>query len=182
MSDYAVDTGIIDATRFKRLPMYLKNKIQSAINLNPNKAEYYSNRGATYARMQRYQEGLEDLNKAIQLDPGHQEAYLNRAILYDVMGAPQQAITDLEYYMENQQPNDELYYNLGYFAARANQFPKALSALNNAIKLNPNKGMYYQLRAKVHIQMGNMQNARQDADLAAQYGTPLENSWYQRIQ
>lgn len=152
-----------------------------AIEMNPNKVEYYSNRGATYARLNQVNKAMQDLNKAIEMDPPHIPAYLNRALLYDVLNQPLKAMKDLEVYV-NYNPNQhDLWYNIGYFAAQAGQDQKAVEALNRAIQLNGTKGEYYQLRAKMNIRLGNLSQARQDAQSAAQYGTPLEPSWQQQL-
>jgi len=152
-----------------------------ALSLDPTNGEYYSNRGATYARLGNMQAALEDLNKSVQYKPDHAEAYLNRAITLDALGDPAAAANDLEQYLKLR-PNDaEMWFNYAFFSFKANQNARAKGAIDQAIILNANNGKYYNTRAKIQIQSGNLQQARADAQKASQLGAPLEQSWLQRL-
>jgi tetratricopeptide (TPR) repeat protein len=69
-----------------------------AINLDPNDAGVYSNRGAVYCVFWKYEEALADYTKAIDLDPSFADAYYNRANLYDTLGETALAQQDRETY------------------------------------------------------------------------------------
>lgn len=153
-----------------------------AIEHNPDRGEYYGNRGATYARLNQFDQALQDLNTAIELDPNHAASYLNRAAVNDRMGRYQTAREDLKSYLQFK-PNDaEIWYNYSLTSMRLNDLNEALTGVNRALQINPNNGNYYKLRAKVYIQQNQLQQARSDAQTAAQYGQPLEPSWQQRLQ
>ena len=53
-----------------------------AIQLDPNDAMAYNNRGNVYNDQGKYDLALADLNQAIQLDPNDAIAYTNRGALY----------------------------------------------------------------------------------------------------
>ena len=46
-----------------------------AINLNPNDAGFYYNRGILYHDMEKYENAMEDYNKAINLNPNFANSY-----------------------------------------------------------------------------------------------------------
>jgi len=153
-----------------------------AIEYNPDRGEYFGNRGATYARLNQFDRALQDLNKAIELDPNHAASYLNRGAVNDRLGNYAAARNDLESYLQFN-PNDaEIWYNYALTSLRLNDTDEALAGINRAIQLKPDNGNYYKLRAKVYIQKNQFQQARTDAQTAAQYGQPLEQSWMQRMQ
>ena len=49
-----------------------------AIELDPNDAEAYNNRGNSYRDLGQYQRAIEDYDKAIELDPNDAEAPTHR--------------------------------------------------------------------------------------------------------
>ena len=53
-----------------------------AIELNPNYATAYNNRGATYAEKDDYERAIKNYTKAIDLKPNYAEAYANRGNAY----------------------------------------------------------------------------------------------------
>lgn len=57
-----------------------------AIELNPNHAEAYNNRGYTYMRMRNYEAAIKDLDKAIDLRKDYINALMNRGDLYNYYG------------------------------------------------------------------------------------------------
>ncbi len=71
-----------------------------AIELNPNYAKAYNNRGITYDELGQYDKGIADYNKAIELDPKYAEAYYNQAYAYSKLGQTERAISDLKKVLE----------------------------------------------------------------------------------
>jgi tetratricopeptide (TPR) repeat protein len=50
------------------------------IELDPNYAEAYNNRGNAYSGLKEYERAIEDYNKTIELDPNYAKAYTNREL------------------------------------------------------------------------------------------------------
>lgn len=61
-------------------------EINKAIELSPNWADAYYNRGLAYSDKHNYDQAISDYNKAIELNPNYAEAYNNRAIDYYLKG------------------------------------------------------------------------------------------------
>ena len=68
-----------------------------AIELNPQYAMAYYNRGLTYGRnLGNYQQAIKDYTKAIQLNPQDAMAYYKRGLAYAKSGDAQKALENLK--------------------------------------------------------------------------------------
>lgn len=65
-----------------------------ALNLNPDNAYAYNNRGTVYYETQNYYLAIEDYNKAIGIKKNFAAAYRNRAKAFDKLGGIKRAKTD----------------------------------------------------------------------------------------
>ena len=73
-----------------------------AIQINPNFAEPYHNRGLTKSNLGKYEEAIEDFDKAIQIKPKEATAYYNRGNAKDSLGKYEEAIAGLRQNYSNQ--------------------------------------------------------------------------------
>jgi len=107
-----------------------------AIELAPDSADVYYNRGDAYDEMGEYGKAIADYNKAIELDPNHTLAYYNRGCAYGEIGAYDKAIADYNKAIELN-PNDALaYYNRGLAYREKGEVPKLVSDLEKCISLS----------------------------------------------
>ena len=53
-----------------------------ALELDPNLAQAYNNRGTTYAILKNYDAALADYTRALELDPNYAQAFNNRGTTY----------------------------------------------------------------------------------------------------
>lgn len=77
------ERGIVNG----RLNLYPQavSDFTKAIDLNPQDAAAFNNRGLAYARgLKQYEKAIDDFTKAVVLDPDFAEAYDNRAIAYQI--------------------------------------------------------------------------------------------------
>jgi uncharacterized membrane protein YhaH (DUF805 family)/regulator of sirC expression with transglutaminase-like and TPR domain len=106
------------------------------IELAPDSADAYYNRGDAYDQMGEYGKAIADYNKAIELDPNHASAYYNRGCAYGEIGAYDKAIADYNKAIELN-PNDSLaYYNRGLACSKRGEVPKAVNDLEKCIELS----------------------------------------------
>ena len=70
------------------------NYLGRSIQMDPNLADAYNNRGNAYRELKQYPNALQDYNKAIQLNPNFAKAYNNRGNIYFDQKNYQQAITN----------------------------------------------------------------------------------------
>ncbi|WP_373537852.1 tetratricopeptide repeat protein [Microcoleus sp.] len=84
-----------------------------AIQLNPNDAIAYNNRGVTKYALGRNQEAIADYDRAIQLNPNYADAYKNRGNLKSTLDDKQSAIEDYQkaadLYKQQGKTSDEQY-------------------------------------------------------------------------
>jgi tetratricopeptide (TPR) repeat protein len=66
------------------------------IELNPDDAIAYYNRGMAYSFLQNYSNAIADYNQAIELKPDYANAYYNRGMAYKNLQDYQSAIADLK--------------------------------------------------------------------------------------
>ena len=84
-----------------------------AIELNPNNAPTYNNRGVAYRGKGDFDRAIEDYNKAIQLNTGYADAYNNRGVAYQSKDDFDRAIEDYNKAIDLN-PNDaDVYSNRG---------------------------------------------------------------------
>ncbi len=83
------------------LALFAEGKIREAIShynraiqIKPNDADFYNNRGVAYANLSQYQLAVEDFNKAIRLSDNIAESYVNRGTIYYNLRQYQRAIED----------------------------------------------------------------------------------------
>ena len=57
-----------------------------AIQLDPDTAVYYRNRGVAYNKLAQYENAITDYTMAIQLDPDYALAYYNRGVMLGILG------------------------------------------------------------------------------------------------
>ena len=66
------------------------------IELDPNNALAYRNRGNSYNELGQNERAIEDYDKAIELDPNVAAAYNRRGISYSELGQNERAIEDYD--------------------------------------------------------------------------------------
>lgn len=67
-----------------------------AIQLDPNLAAAYNNRGLAYDEKGDLGRAIADLDRAIQLDPNAAPTYYNRGLAHKALGKKAEAISDFE--------------------------------------------------------------------------------------
>jgi tetratricopeptide (TPR) repeat protein len=136
---------------------------EKAVEINPNEATVYNNRGCVYVRSGGdINRALNDFNKAIELNANFVEAYTSRANVYLKMREPQKAIDDCTKAIEISQENAEPYYNRGLAYANIGEIAKAVYDYNKVIELDPQNAEAYAKRGYLNSQLGNMQETIRD--------------------
>jgi len=86
-----------------------------AIQLNPNNAAAYNNRGAAWGNKGDQDKALADFNKAIQLNPNYAAAYNNRGAVWGRKGDQDKALADFNKAIQLN-PNNAYFYQNRSFA------------------------------------------------------------------
>ncbi len=117
-----------------------------AIELEPNSAETYNNRGVAWRKKKEYDKAIADYNKAIELKPDYAEAYNNRGVAWKKKKKYDKAIEDYNKAIELE-PNDaSAYNNRGAAWIEKKEYDKAIKDCNKALELKPDFAYAYNNR------------------------------------
>ncbi len=121
------------------------NNLKLVLALNPDnmEAQYYL--GSTYLKQQKYNDAITALNIVLAKDANNIQALRSLADVYDATKDNANKMMVLEK-IAAVDADEEMWFSLGNLYAEANNVPKAISSLQNAIKLNPEfDKAYYRL-------------------------------------
>ena len=106
------------------------------IELDPDNADAYHERGDFYYEMDQYGKAIADYSRAIELEPRYASAYFNRAYAYGEIGEYNKAIADYSKAIELNPSDAQAYYNRGLDYHNKGEVAKAVSDLEQCIGLS----------------------------------------------
>ena len=149
----------------------------SAIGYEPGFANAYQTRGLILLRLGRYQEALPDADMFIKLKPSNYLGYSIRGIAYFWLNQPQKALADFTKCLSINPVDDvTLNYKGSALFNSYQNYKEALADFNKAIKISP-QGNYFLNRSRCRYMLGDLTNARADADSAAQLGATVPDEF-----
>lgn len=138
-----------------------------AIQLAPNLASAYMNRGSAYDDIGETTKALADYNKAIELDPNFGPAYLNRGLARIRVADIKNAFDDVNKSVQLR-PNHARSYAMRGAVYMAMRKPhEALADFDQALKLDPSERVAVKGRAEVLAMLGQTSSAAQERQRAA---------------
>jgi tetratricopeptide (TPR) repeat protein len=148
-----------------------------ALQLDPKHTLGYQNRINIFLILNRNREALSDAERIIKLDPRNEAGYLTKGIVYTRLNQADSALPNLNKTLAIN-PSSDLALNLrGTLMVNYYQkFPEALNDFNKAIGLVP-KGDYYLNRSICYYRLGNIGQAKTDAQIAMQRGAVIVDSY-----
>ena len=119
------------------------SEYSKAIELVPQEADYFRNRGDTYRLMGKYEEALQDLNRAVELDPGSPYAYNARGHYYGYAKKQYtEAISEYSKAIELNPQEAVFYSNRGDIYRLMGRYDEALQDLNRGGRAGSNISLY----------------------------------------
>ena len=155
-------------------------KYDEAIELNPNYAGFYNNRGLAKSELGQHQEAISDLNKAIELNPIFSEAYSNRGLAKDNLGQHQEAIVDYDKAIVLEPNYASAYNNRGLAKDNLGKYQAAIVDYNKSIELDPNNAIAYNNRGVAKNFLGQEQEAIVDYDKAIELNPVFAGAYKNR--
>ena len=144
-----------------------------AIELNPNLAEAYHNRGAAHEQRSDYQSAIIDFDKAIELDSNYGYSYSARGYVHGRRGDYELAIKDCNRGIELDSKNSftysargEVYYGMG-------DYERAIEDYTKAIDLNPDDAETYYNRGRAQLRLEEWEKAKSDLTTAKKKGANI---------
>jgi len=151
-----------------------------SLELNPDNANAYINRGIAYAKQQKYNEAIKDYNKAIELNPDLTEAYNNRGNAYAKLGEYNRAIEDYNKAVELNPDLVGAYNNRGLAYAELGEYDRAIKDYNKAIELNPDLAEAYYNRGNTYLELHEYAKAIEDFNKAIELNKDYAEAYNNR--
>ena len=126
-----------------------------AIDLNPDNALAWHNRGWAYIEQKKYQQALTDFNKAAELSPNSELPYFGRGWVYNQQKQYAAAVKEYDKVIELNPKYAIAWNNRGAAKSWMNQMREAIVDYNKAIELNPRYAKAYENRGKALSALGD---------------------------
>jgi tetratricopeptide (TPR) repeat protein len=157
-----------------RRPEQAISYLTKAIELNPQYAEAFYNRGNRYADLRQHERAIADYDRAIELDPKCARAINNRGNARLWLGQYAEALADYDRVIELNPRDAQAFHNRGVAYARMEQPAEAVAAYSEAIRLDPRCGAAYAGRGIAYAEQGKQAEARADLNRALELDPSLE--------
>ena len=138
-----------------------------AIDLNPDNALAWHNRGWAYIEQKKFKQALTDFNKASELRPNSELPYFGRGWVYNQQKQYAAAIREYDKVIELNPRYAIAWNNRGAAKSWLNLMREAIADYDKAIELNPRYAKAYENRGKAYGSLGNNTQAAEDLHLAA---------------
>ena len=117
-----------------------------AIEVNPNFASAYSNRGMALRELNRLDEAVASYDQAIALKPDYADAYYNRGNALKGLRRLDDALASYDRALALRPDDAEAYFNRGHALQELKRLDDALASYDRAIALNPDYAEAYNNR------------------------------------
>ena len=144
-----------------------------AIELKPNNAEAYLNRGIAYEEKGEPDLAIKDFNTSIQFNPDNAETYYSRGVAYDMKSDVDYAFKDYTKAIQLNPDYANAYTNRGNAYNNKGRLNRAIEDLNKAIQLDPNDAKAYTNRGKSYGKKGEYDRAIKNFKKAIQLDPDL---------
>ncbi|HLK89512.1 MAG TPA: tetratricopeptide repeat protein [Polyangia bacterium] len=129
------------------------------IDVNPDAAFAYSNRGDTELANGDPTSALADLKACVEHDPTRTKAYISLAEVYTTLNQPAQAEEAVAQAMKTPDRTSDDFSNLGIVLMKMDQPARALEALSAAVRLEPSSPTYLFNQANALSAVGRFEPA-----------------------
>ena len=119
------------------LSALINQPVTLAIEVDPDLALAYNNRGWAYIELEQYEQAVADCTKAIELDPELALAYSNRGLAYLRLGQYEQTVADCTRAIELDPDLALAYNNRGQAYLELEQYDQAVADFDRAIEIDP---------------------------------------------
>jgi tetratricopeptide (TPR) repeat protein len=154
--------------------------INKAIELVPDNAWYYHERGYWHWLVGDLEAALEDTNRALELEPENTDFFARRAAIAIDAEDHDLALESLSQALRLDPGDPYLHADLGQAFASIGDLEAAVAEYNAAIESEPDEGWFYGLRASAYREMGDVGAAVEDLNTAIDL-LPNEPGYYAEL-
>jgi len=135
-----------------------------AIEIIPDYAEAYGNRGNAYFSKDEFDLAIKDYDKVIKIDPRNPITYYNRGNAYANKDEFDLAIKDYDKAIEIKSDRFEPYYNKGNAYFNKGEFDLAIKDYDKVIEINPNYANTYNNKSIALFRLGKYKETIESSD------------------
>ena len=138
-----------------------------AIEIEPDFAGFFSNRGYAYMKMEEYVKATADYNRAIELNPCDATFFSNRGRAYGILGKYELAFKDFEKAIEIDKEYSITYANSAQLYEKLKNYKEAIEDYRKYIKYEhreKEEKAVKHVRRKIEILEGKIIKAEFEAD------------------
>lgn len=146
-----------------------------AIQLNPQFAPAYNNRGAAKVALGRYDSAILDFDKAIAITPEYSAAYSNRGGCQKALEQYEDAIRDCDQAIRLTPENVAAYYHRGGAKLHLKRYESAIHDYDEAIRIEPKYILAYVDRGAAKARIKRFDEARSDTQIAMHFAREIGN-------
>ena len=136
--------------------------VDKAVEINRYDADLLHHRGVMLARMERYEEAEEDMDRSIYLDPGNSGSYITRAMIRYFRENLNGALADYDMSILIDPANVTGHYNRGNLRAQIGDDNRAIEDFDVVIEAEPDNMMAIFYRGLLRDNTGDYRGAEQD--------------------
>ena len=148
-----------------------------AIQIKPDFAEAYYNRGIALQELGKLQEAIGSYDKATQIKPDYAEAYYNRGITLQELGKLQEAIGSYDKATQIKPDYAEAYYNRGIALQELEMLKEEIKSYDKAIQIKPDFAEAYYNRGIALQELGKLQEAIGSCQKAISINPQNDSFW-----
>ncbi len=152
-----------------------------ALETLPGNKQILFNKALALEAMGKLEASDSTFKELMKYNPNYDRAYRGRAKLRMSQGDTMQAIADLDTaLMINKYSHEVFAMRAGLLATATKDYEKALSDMNEAIRLQPQESQYYVIRAQVNYNLDNLNGALDDYSYAIDFDHHNTIAYYNR--
>ena len=153
--------------------------LDDAIQLDPENAEYYAQRGRAHYFLAKYETALLDFQSAIDIKPS--AVSLNgRGASTRELGDLESAIADFEAAIELEPSYPQAHYNLAYAYSTLGDYEQAVASYTDAIDVHPEYVDAYKDRGVAYYELGDYEAALRDYEAALEIDPTFAKAYIDR--
>ena len=154
--------------------------LTKALQINPNYAASYSNRGIALQDLRRYDEALLSYDKAISINPNYAEAYSNRGNTLKELQRYDEALLSYDQAISIKPEFVDAHSNRGVILKELQRYDEALLSCDQAISINPNYAAAYSNRGNALKELQRHDEALLSYDQAISINPSYAEAYYNR--
>lgn len=137
-----------------------------AIEIDPDLAKAYSNRGMAYQRKGLYDLAISDYDKSLYLNPDDAEIYNKRGFSWYKKGDIDRATGDFNRALEINPQSAVAYFYRGLVFHKKGELERTIEDCSKVLEINPEHSEAYSIRCLVWFEKGELDRAIMDCDKA----------------